>query len=268
MLNPQTSQVLLDIFDNVDVFMLAFARVLGLTLIMPVFSGRTVPNITKIGFSLSIAVLAMLNGNLAAPPIPDDFFAFFAIIVSELAVGFIIGFVIYFMLAVFYFVGQLMDYQIGFSMVSVYDPLSQIQAPVTGNFYYLVYLVFIVVSGAFHRLILVFFESFSTISLGRAFILGNGGLAGYLTGMLTGYFELGFKIALPIIGTIIVVDVALGVLVKAVPQMNVFVVGLPLKLLIGLAVLYIMAPYLGDTFEEFFKILSTRVSDVIGLLSS
>jgi flagellar biosynthetic protein FliR len=263
-METDAAQVLADIFSNIDVFALVFLRLVGFMAIAPLFSGPTFPAMAKAGFGLSFAALTVLSGAVTAPVVTGDIVEYFAVIAGEFFTGFMIGFIVYLMFAVFYYVGQLSDYQIGFSMVSVMDPMNEVQAPITGNLYYFVFLAFFVVSGGLHGVLLQLFNTYELIPPGKAFIIGNTGLLTHVFYMMGGYFELGLKIAMPVIAAIIVIDVVLGVLVKASPQMNVFAVGMPVKVGVGLIIMWLMAPVMEDLmYRPFEERLFQNLYDVI-----
>jgi flagellar biosynthetic protein FliR len=111
---------------------------------------------------------------------------------------------------------------------------------------------------------MLLFNTFELIPPGRAFIVGNTGLMMHVAYMMTGYFELGLKIAMPVIAAIIVVDVVLGLLVKASPQMNVFAVGMPVKVGVGLIIMFLMVPIMEDLmFNPFMEHMVQNIHDVI-----
>ena len=163
--------IIMDIYANIDLLLLVFVRFLGIFVILPVFSGQNIPMVAKLGLALGISVIFMANGMTVVP----DYFSmweYFGIIVNEFITGFILAFVVYVMFSIFYFVGQLVDYQIGFSMVSVYDPITQIQAPITGNLYYLMVCALFIQTGGLSIFLSTMFQSYNLlpIEIGRAHV--------------------------------------------------------------------------------------------------
>jgi flagellar biosynthetic protein FliR len=137
-------------------------------------------------------------------------------------------------------------------MVSVLDPVTQIQVPITGNLLYLITLLMLVTTHGINHIIGAFLYCFQKIPLGGAMILSNEGLLNMAVDVIVNFMVIGVRISMPILGTILVLDVGLGILVKAVPQMNVFVVGMPIKLLIGLSVFIIIVPIFSTIYENIF----------------
>lgn len=226
--------------NAVDVFLLVFVRMTGLFVIAPIFSRRNVPTGIKIGFSFLLAIILM---NTVTMPELDSYrniYQYSLLIAKEFIVGIAIGYVAYLIFIGIYMAGQIIDMQIGFGMVNVIDPMSNIQVPITSNFYFILCMLLFLMANGHHILIKALFESYKFIPLGGA-VFGTD----LMNDMLRAFgniFIIGFKISAPIIAAILVTDIALGVISKTVPQLNVFVVGMPLKILLGLAVMILTIP--------------------------
>ena len=243
------SQILVNIYSNIDVFMVVFVRVLGFMIVLPVMSGQNIPMQVRLILSLSLAFLVFMANSVVLPPYGLNVISFAMLLMQEFLVGLVLGLVVMMIFSMFHFVGQLVDYQMGFSMVNVMDPFSNQQTPITGNLYYMIISLFFVTQGGLHLVLRAMFESFGVLRLGEAVVLTNQNLPQIIMNIIINYFRIGFNIALPIIGTLIIVNFILGILVKAVPQMNVFVVGMPLKVFIGLILVYITIPFLTSAFD-------------------
>lgn len=252
-MNMSASAFFLNFFEQFDVFVLAMVRFLAFFLLLPVFSGQYINNIIRISLAFFIALLAVSSGNIPAVSQGATFFGYANMILSEFAVGITMSFIVYTVFSALLLAGQLMDYQIGFSMVNVFDPVTQIQVPITGNFYYMVAAVMFMQLGGLRYFIHTVFYSFELIPLGAGFIIGNNGLVDAVLSTIVRFFTMGVQISLPIVGTIIIVDVALGLLVKAVPQMNIFAVGMPIKLILGLLILVTIAPLFGEYYNAVYE---------------
>ena len=258
------SQTILDLYANVDVFLIVFVRVMGFFVVLPVMSGQNLPLSARIGLSLGMAILAFTSNAIELPPYQFTLVGFGFLILQEFLIGLVIGFVVMMFFSLFHFVGQLVDFQMGFAMVQVTDPLSNQQLPITGSFYFLIVSVFFVTSGALHAVIEAFFASFTLLAIGEAHILGNAALTFFIFEIIIEYFIFGVRIALPVIGTVIIVDIILGILVKAVPQMNVFVVGLPIKVFLGLIIIFLTMPLLQAAFNLVMNDIITTIWNIIG----
>jgi flagellar biosynthetic protein FliR len=244
---------LLSFYQNIDLFLLILIRLLAFLFILPVFSGSNVPVFVKAGFSLFLAAIVYFSGNFERIPYDAHIFGYVLLMLKEFLVGFITAFIVNILFTVFYFIGQLVDFQVGFSMVSVFDPVSQLQVPITGNLFYLLVTILFVQSGGLGSMIYTIAKSYEILPVGEAFIAGNASIMRYMVDIMVNYFILGVKFALPVVGTVLLVDIALGILTKAVPQMNVFVVGVPIKILVGLSVLYLIIPVFGTIYSSIYE---------------
>ena len=267
MLTDLAMAALLQFYDRIDIFLIIFVRILSFILIIPVLSGSSIPNLAKIIFSVACAF--MLFSAEQVPPIAVEHtvVSFLFILIQEFFVGVTLGFVVYLIFASIFFAGQMIDYQMGLSMVNVFDPQTQMQVPITGTLIHMTMMVMLIITGGLHLLVQALALSYVMIPVGTEILLENENLYMYIVGLLVDFFSIGIRIAMPITGSLIIMDVALGILVKAVPQMNVFVVGLPMKLLVGTLILYLIIPNMVQMFDTIFAYTDRVLGNVMGLLS-
>lgn len=224
------------LLDLWDVFLLIFVRMTGLFVISPVFGRQNIPVYFKVGFSFLTAVL--ITYSIPTPDLASygSIAAFIMLIAKEFLIGLVLGYISYLIITAIYLAGQMIDMHIGFGMVSVFDPMSNIQIPVTANLYFvLTMLMFLAIDGH-HLLISTLTDSFTMLPLNSSLVFDNT-LLDFFLKLFTSVFVIGFKIAAPVTAAVFIADVSLGVIAKAVPQVNVFVIGMPLKILLGLLVI-------------------------------
>jgi flagellar biosynthetic protein FliR len=219
-------------------YLLILFRCLGFFILTPVFGRREIPPQVKIG-------LAALLSFILYPIIPDlglssNLWAIATGVIKEFMAGISIGYAAFLLFSSLYLAGEIIDLEMGFGIVNVLDPQSNTQVPLMGNYYYiLTILLFLTVNGH-HMLISTIIKSYELLPLGEAVYRG-----GFLNMMIVSFkdmFILGVQIALPIISVIFLTDLALGIIARTVPQMNVFMVGLPMKIAIGMVGMIIMFP--------------------------
>jgi len=255
----------LDIFDIWDSFLLVFIRVTGLFVVSPVFGRQNIPAYYKIGFSFFMAIILSYS-----IPVPDlgsynSIFAFILLAAKEFLIGLVLGYISYLIITAIYLAGQMIDTHIGFGMVSVFDPVSNIQIPVTADFYFiLAMLVFLTIDGH-HLLIYTLSESFSRLPVGSMTVIEKP-LLDSIVRLFGSVFVISFKIAAPVTAAILVVDVALGVIAKAVPQVNVFIVGLPIKILIGLLVILLTLAAFRNIVHVLTSGMQSEMTNLIDLI--
>jgi flagellar biosynthetic protein FliR len=263
MTDPGAMAVLAAFYDSIDVYLLIFVRVLAFFLYVPVISSMNIPVQVKITVAVCLSAAIFSSGTVTIGPYDDTITGYFTLIVHEFITGVFFGYILYFIFASVLYAGQIIDYKIGFAMVNVLDPMTQIQVPIVGNSLFLLVNAMLVISGGVHSFVHAFFYTFQVLPIGAGSMVGNAPLAWYVLMMFTNFLLMGVKIALPILASMMVIDAALGILVKAVPQMNIFVVGMPMKVLVGLILLFtILIPSFGFVFNQLFD---TAINELINL---
>lgn len=247
------------VLNKYEVFLFVFIRMSGIFIITPIFSRRNIPNTTKIVFTFFIALLMINTVNMANFDYGE--FDIIVMMIKELMVGLMIGFITYLFFISLYIAGQIMDMQIGFGMVNVFDPQSNAQVPIIGTLYHILAILFFLTIDGHHILIKSLINSYEVLPIGK--FVFNEALLTQIIRVFGQIFIIGFKISSPILATIFLSNVLLGILARTIPQMNVFVVGMPLKITVGILTLIVMVPlYLpalqhifDNMYEEIFNFL-------------
>ena len=237
-------------------FLFFVVRMSALFILSPIFGRSSIPNILKILLSVMISFIAI---QFYPPPdeLPPTLPHFILAIGGELLTGLVIGYVTTMFFSIVFTAGQTIDTQIGFGMVQIYDVQSNAQIPVAGSLLNLVLLVSFMLTNGHLRLISMLFDTFEYIPVGHVQFRPELGLF-----MLKGFvqtFVLSLNIALPIIASGLVAEIGLGIVVRTAPQMNIFAVGLPLKVLLGLIMLSVVVPvfvvFTNTIFEQMYLFL-------------
>ncbi|WZL74858.1 flagellar biosynthetic protein FliR [Clostridiaceae bacterium 35-E11] len=256
-------EIIFQLLNRIDVFLLVFARVLGIFIIAPLFAHRNIPSYTKIGFSLLFTIIIIPVLRISFLRI-DSFYLLFLLSSKEFVTGMIMGFICYLFFSSVHVAGYLIDMQIGFSMASVIDPQDDTQVPLMGNFFYMIaILVFLSINGH-HTFIYGLKNSFDIIPLGSLNM--NMMMIDKLIGILIYIFIISFKMSAPIFVAIFISNVLLGILARTVPQMNVFVVGMPLKILLGLVIIFLVLPLYIGIYEHIFENMFNRFYDFLDIM--
>ncbi|WP_250278434.1 flagellar biosynthetic protein FliR [[Clostridium] colinum] len=265
-MNFENTQVLVDIFNNADLYMLILVRILGFLIFMPVIGGNNGIAMIKIGLAMAISTIIFTSGNVEQVTYVNNFMSYFMLILKEFFIGAIISYIVFFVFNSVYFTGHMIDQQIGYSMANVFDPMTNTQVPITGNLYYFSLCVLFILNRGHHMVISTIFYSYKSLPIGKAYILGNNGLFYGIINIMIEFLKIGFLFALPIIGLILVMDIALGVLVRAVPKMNVFVVGMPLKVIAGLLALWVITPVFSEVYYRIYNLISELLLNSIKVM--
>ncbi|MBE6014535.1 MAG: flagellar biosynthetic protein FliR [Lachnospiraceae bacterium] len=244
-------------FDQIEYLLIIFIRITCFVAVAPFFGNSAVPNRTKIGFSAFLAI--MLSFVVPKPTLEYSTVIQYAIIVlKEAIVGLLIGFAANIATSIVTFAGKIIDTDMGLSMMTMFDPQLKEQASVTGLFYnYLIMLMLIVTS--MDRFILrALIDSYSLVPVNQAIFNYDNLLKGFLAYM-EAYLVIGFRIALPIFASILIVNVVLGILAKVAPQMNMFAVGIQIKMLAGLMIMTLIIMLIPSVSNFIFTEMKTLI---------
>ncbi|WP_294157254.1 flagellar biosynthetic protein FliR [uncultured Selenomonas sp.] len=239
--------------DHAAVFLLLLTRTSGLFMIAPFFGSMNIPMQVRAGASLAFAVVLFpVVDGLSTVAAPTTLLAYTAAVIAELFVGWLIGFVAYVCFSAIHMAGKVMDMQVGFAVVNVMDPTSGQQIPLIGSFLYNLSIIVFLVTNGHHMLITALAESFHLVPLMT--MQPNLSLSMIMVNFVYGVFVTGMKVAMPVTFAILLVNVSLGILARTMPQLNIFVVGIPMQLMVGVGVLAMLLPFyvmfLGGMFDE------------------
>jgi len=250
------------ILQRLDIFLLLFVRMLGLFTTAPIWSNRLVPVQLRVAIAFGTAVV--VSPLFREMPMPDSLGALATLVVRELLVGMVIGFVAAIVMSAVQLAGQILDINMGLSMVNLLDPMTNTQMPVVGNFLYVLsILIFFTINGH-HMLLQALMDSYALVPIGKAVITPT--LAESVVKMGSSLFLIGFKVAAPVLAALFLTTVALGVLNRAVPQMNVFVIGMPVQLGVGVFMLMVVLPLFVSFLHVLFRGMSTDIMTLLRLL--
>jgi flagellar biosynthetic protein FliR len=240
-----------------DAFMLILIRIFGMMLMMPFLSNKNIPSMAKIGMGFFLGVILLNIVPIEISVSSSSPIEFAIVVIKEFITGWLIGFSAYTVFAILTLAGQFIDYQIGFSMVNVFDPMSETQITITGNLYYFVFLLIFLMTRSYFFVFKGLKESFMYIPLGQMTL--STYLYNSFIGFFNDFFLTALQISAPIFFVMLVTNAVLGILARTVPQLNMFVIGFPIKILLGLFVLY-ATMYLFDNvadiiIDKFIKLM-------------
>ena len=232
-------------YGNLEFWLLIFVRVSAFVTVAPLIGGQNtgVTNLAKIMFAAFVSVL--LIGVVPRTELQyGSVFGYAALVVKEALCGAIIGFGAQVCIQAAGFAGQIVDMMTGLSMVTMMDPTSGNQITITGTIYNQVIMVMLIVSGMYRYLLSAITDSYHWLPV-NGLVIHSERLISAMADFLKNYIVIGFRIALPVFIVTFVMNFILGILAKVAPQMNMFSVGIQIKILTGLAVLYVSARMLG-----------------------
>ncbi|MEE2831769.1 MAG: flagellar biosynthetic protein FliR [Candidatus Latescibacterota bacterium] len=226
--------------ERFDVFLLVLLRVGALMVVAPIFGHRHWLARAKVGLALMVAVV--LFPMVADQPLdlPTGIFPYAFLMVREVLMGVVLGFTVLLLFVAIQFAGQLAGLQMGFGIVNVIDPQSSNQVSIIGQFLNILAILLLLTLDGHHMILSGLVTSFETIPLGG--VSFQDGLMFKLMDLTAQVFIIAVKISAPILMALFLVTAAMGVLARTVPQMNVFLIGFPLQIGVGLAALVIVLP--------------------------
>lgn len=219
----------------IPVFLLIFVRVLAFFLTMPLFSYRTIPLPFKIGFSFFLAFTMYYSIDVSGFEL-DHLYLF--LFMKEILVGAFIGLFAFIVLSAVQIAGGFIDFQMGFAIANVIDPQTGAQSPLIGQYFYIIALMFLLSVNGHYLLIDGIYNSYHFIPIDMYIPFQDESIPQFVIDTFNTMFLTAFQLAIPIVGCLFLVDVALGIIARTVPQLNVFVVGLPLKIFVSFVALF------------------------------
>ena len=242
----------MDIFNlnyaEFERFLFVFFRVGALMLFVPVFGSRQVPSSMKIGFSLFLAIAIFPLVQDRPLPEPQGIFELSTFLIADVTIGLGIAFITRLIFTAVQIAGTVVDFQMGFGVVNVIDPQTDTQVSVTSQFHNIIAVLIFLAVDAHHFIIQAIVESFLIIN--PAEINFADITPGYMLHLFSGTFTTAVKIAAPIMAILFFLSVGLGLVARTVPQMNVFIVGFPLQIGVGLLMVGLSLTFFGALVQQ------------------
>ncbi len=244
-------------------FFFPFVRILAWLAIDPLLGSRSAPNSVRLGLALILAVVIepTLPPAQYVPLVSGDGLL---ILLQQIAVGLSLGFALRIVFAALELAGQFIGVQMGLSMSSLYDPVNGTQTPAIGQFLVLTSALLLFAMDGHHQVIAALWQSFRDVPVAATPISGKGFMILLEWGGTI--FSTGLHIALPVTAALLAANLALGMMTRAAPQLNIFSVGFPITLAAGFLTLYFSLLYLPAYIEGYWsEALEAGVSAVRGL---
>lgn len=231
-------------------YLYPLARILGLIAAAPVFNNAALPMRVKLVVGLAVT-LALVPALPPVPAIAPGSWSGLAVMLQQGLIGIAMGFTVRVVFAGIDLAGELIGLQMGLGFALFYDPQNAAQSPILAKLAgLLALLIFLALNGHLMTLGLLA-ESFAILPIGPTPFAAAGWEA--LLRWAAGIFSIGVLLALPLIGALLIANIALGVLTKVAPTLNLFAVGFPVTLMAGFAVLALTMPYFAPALERFFE---------------
>lgn len=252
--------------NNFVAYLMVTARISGIFTFNPIFSRQNVPTRIKVGLTLVLSVVTMAYMNNELTYTVSGIPAFVMTLGKELLIGLILGFLVNLILTVIIYAGELMDTQIGFGMAKAMDPMTGVQMPLFANLFYYLFILYFFIVGGHLKYIELFITSYDILPLDYSFTPQTLNLVYFIASYLGTVITLAVKFAMPIIASELITEFVIGVMMKAVPTIQIFVVNIQLKIVIGMLVLFAVAQPMSDFLEYLMNIMFQNLYNAIGLI--
>lgn len=251
--------------EHLDAFVLVLLRVSAIIIMIPVISEAIVPVKIKAALTIIIAVIIFPLVAPQMPPIKNvHFIQLIFLMMGEILIGLMIGFAARMVFAAIQIAGDIIGFQMGFSVASVIDPMSSAQVSIITELMYMIAMLVYLAVNAHHLFFQAIVQSYTLIApLSFHF---SGQLMQFIFDISRDMFVIALKIAAPIMAVMIFTNVALGVVARTVPQMNIFIVGFPLQISLGLIFLGITAPLFVRMTQGMFSALEGKLVTLMRLM--
>lgn len=246
---------------HLEYFLAILVRVLGVMAYAPIFGNQVMTR--RVRLFIGIAIAFSIWTVYPYVPLPyTTFIGYTILLLKELVVGLTIAFTSSITITIINMAGQFIDREIGFSMVSSFDPSMNTDATITAQFYNMLCVIIMLCSNMHYFVISALADSFELIPLGNV-TLDSGTILDKMIQYMTDYFTIALRISLPMLIVIMLLNVVLGVLAKTAPQMNMFVVGIQLKIFAGFAVLVVTIGYLPNIVQFIYDDMRNIVVEIL-----
>lgn len=250
------------VLSHLPLYLLVLMRIAGFIGTAPILSTRVWPMWTKVGLAALTALWVAPTLHVSVPNPAQNPGMFIADALRETATGMFLGFVASILISAVTIAGQVFDVQIGFSSAVLFDPAAGESIGLTASFLTWVFTMYFLGIGGLDGLLLTFMNSYNFIPCATWILPTDAGVV--LSHIMGVMMTVGIQLVAPLLVALLLSDVTFALLSRAVPQMNVFVVGMPAKLFVGLSLFAIVMPgtvyVMGQLFQEMFQELSGVLS--------
>lgn len=246
--------------ENLEYYLLVLIRIASFIAVAPLFSQRAISAQMKVGISVMLTAIVIP----LTPVVPLNYvgiFGYTALILKEIVVGLTLGFMCSACTYILNFAGQLMDIDMGLSMASTFDPINNTQVTVTGLIYNALFMLILVSTNLHYYIIRAIVDTFKYFNIGQEVIPREMVQVGI--DFIINFFLIAFRITLPMFCAMFLINIILGILARIAPQMNMFVVGMQIKLIVGFFVLVLLMQTLPTVSDFVFTEMKDVISQVI-----
>ncbi len=247
----------------VNAFALVFCRIGGMILFNPLLGRKNVPASVRAGLVLLLTVLIAPSSTIASIEALSGF-ALFAAMVKELFAGFCFGILFQMYYYMLFVAGDVIDMGFGLSMSKAFDPGTNIQVSLTGNLFQIMFIVYFFVTDCHLIFIKLIYSTFDIVSLGGMSFGQN--IGEFMCTQFVYSFGLIMHLAIPYIAASFILEISMGVLMKLIPQINVFAVQFQLNIILGMTLLFVFAVPATEFIQKYINQIFVQKQNLLQLL--
>jgi flagellar biosynthesis protein FliR len=248
---------------NIQTLLLIFIRVSAIILNIPAINTKNVPVIFKIGLIFTVTILLFPILKIDYSQNCFELIPFVLGISGEILLGICIGLCVNLIFAGVQLAGQLIGYQMGFAIANVIDPQTGMQSAFFAAFLNIYCLLVFLIMDAHHYFIYAIAESFKILPVFSMHL--STGLIEYIIRLVGNMFVISVKVSAPVMAALLLTSVSLGLVARTVPRMNVFLVAMPLKIVLGMMFIILSLPFLGSFISNIFAGLGNTIVHILRL---
>lgn len=248
-------------FEPLHLYVLVFARMAGMILFNPLLSRRNIPSRFKVGLVLGLTLLVTPTVDGLAIADYSTLDLLFGLC-KELFAGLVCGFVFQIFYYMLLFAGDFMDVEFGLSMAKVFDPGTNIQMSVSGNLLNILFALYIFATNSHLLLVRIFLTSYHILPVGAGTVV-LADVSGFMLDLFVGAFSMAVRLTLPFAAAEFVAEIAMGVLMKLIPQINVFVINMQLKMFLGLFLLLVFASPVSSFMDNYLRVMFENIENAL-----
>ena len=253
-----------ELLPNISILLLILVRVSAFFVSVPLFSFRTIPQQVRIVLAIALAWMMYYTFNMDPIEINGEYIL---LILKEAVVGLTLGLAATIVMSAVQIAGGFIDFQMGFAMANIIDPQTGAQSPLMGQFLNFLSLLVLLAINGHHLLLDGIFYSYQFLPIDQLFPnFGKEATVIFIFKLFVSVFAIAFQMSAPIVATLFLVTLALGITGKTVPQMNIFVIGFPIKIAVGFLVLILTMGVLVGVMKELIELMIYSLRDLMGIL--
>lgn len=245
-------------YADLEYFLLIVVRVTCFIFVSPFFGMDNTPRRVKVGLGIFISYLLFISLD-HNEVVYDTVLGYAIIVMKEALVGLLIGWGAQLCTTIAAFAGNISDMEVGLSMVSLIDPATRQSATFSGVYYQYMFTLILIISGMYQYLLQALIDTFTLIPISGA-VFHTDALVSSIIRFMSDYVVIGFRICMPIFCVILLLNCVLGILAKVAPQMNMFAVGMQLKVLTGLTIMFLTVRLLPGAADFVFQEMKSMIT--------